>query len=153
MWIQKKGISYESLAKLLLAGFALTFIGYLWDMIFPINKKLWTSSFVILTIGLDLILIAAFMYIIEYFKNNKWTNFFEIVGKNPLFIYLLSELLLISMLTIHMSDGTTLFSWFYNHFFVYAGAYFGSLLYAIIFMLFCWSVGWWLDKKKIYIRV
>lgn len=153
LWIQKKGSTYEGIAKLLLAGLALTFIGYLWDMSFPINKKLWTSSFVIFTIGLDCILIAVFMYIIEFFKNKQWTNFFEIFGKNPLFIYLLSEILLITLLTVHMADGTTLFSWIYYHFFVYAGAYFGSFLYAVAFMLLCWSVGWWMDKKSIYIRV
>jgi len=153
VWIQKKGSSYEGIARLVLIGLALTFIGYVWDMSFPINKKLWTSSFVIFTIGLDCILIAALMYIIEFYKHKRWTNFFEIVGKNPLFIYLLSELLLISMLTIHMADGTTLFSWIYHHFFAYAGVYFGSFQYAITFMLLCWSVGWWLDKRKIYIRV
>lgn len=153
VWIQKKGSTYEAITKLLLVGVALIFIGYLWDMSFPINKKLWTSSFVIFTIGLDCILIAVLMYIIQFYKNKRWTNFFEIVGKNPLFIYVFSEILLITMLTIHMSDGTTLFSWFYNHFFVYPGAYFGSFLYAITFMLLCWSVGWWMDKKNIYIRV
>ena len=153
VWIQKKGSTYEAITKLLLVGVALTFIGYLWDMSFPINKKLWTSSFVVFTIGLDCILIAVLMYIIQFYKRKKWTNFFEIVGKNPLFIYMFSEILLITMYTIHMADGTTLFSWIYHHFFVYAGAYFGSFLYALTFMLFCWSIGWWMDKKKIYIRV
>jgi predicted acyltransferase len=152
-WIQKTGSTFEGIAKLLLAGVVLTFIGYLWDMSFPINKKLWTSSFVIFTIGLDCILIAALMYVIEFYKHKKWTNFFEIVGKNPLFIYLLSELVVILMFTIHMADGTSLYAWLYQHIFVYAGAYLGSFLFAIAFMLFCWSVGWWMDKKKIYIRV
>jgi len=153
IWIQKKGSSYEGITKLLLAGIALTFIGYLWDMSFPVNKKLWTSSFVILTIGLDCIIIAALMYVIEFYKHKKWTNFFEIVGKNPLFIYLLSEILVISMFAIHVADGTSLYSWIYHHVFSYAGAYFGSFLFAVTFALFCWSVGWWMDKKKIYIRV
>ena len=134
-------------------GVLLLVIAYLWDLSFPVNKKLWTSSFVILTIGLDCILIAGIMYIVEFYKRKKWTRFFEILGKNPLFIYLLSEILLISMLTIHMKDGSTLFSYIYQHFFVYAGAYFGSFLYAISFMLLCWTVGWWLDKRNIYIRV
>ena len=57
-------------------------------------------------------------------------KFFEIVGKNPLFIYLLSELLLIIMFTIHMDDGVSLFSWIYQHVFVHVGAYFGSFLYS-----------------------
>ncbi len=153
VWIQKKGSSYEGITKLLLAGVALTSIGYLWDMSFPVSKKLWTSSFVMLTIGLDCIIIGSLMYIIEFYKNERWTNFFEIVGKNPLFIYLLSEILVIILFTIHLAGGITLYEWIYQHIFVYAGAYFGSFLFAVTFSLFCWSVGWWMDKKKIYIRV
>ncbi len=153
LWIQKKGSSYEAIAKLLLAGVALTAIGYLWNLSFPINKKLWTSSFVIFTVGLDCIIIAALMYAIEFYKIKRWVNFFEIVGKNPLFIYLLSEILVISMFTVHLAGGTSLYAWIYSHIFSYAGAYFGSFLFAISFALFCWSIGWWLDKRKIYIRV
>jgi predicted acyltransferase len=64
-FLQKKGRSYEALTKLLLAGFALFVIAYFWHLLFPINKKLWTSSFVVLTVGLDCILIAAIVYIID----------------------------------------------------------------------------------------
>ena len=153
IWIQKKGNSYESILKLLLVGLLLTFVGYLWNMEFPVNKKIWTSSFVVVTVGLDCIIIGALMYIIEFSKNTKWTHFFEIVGKNPLSIYLLSELVVILLFTFHTSNGTSWYAWIYNNIFVHAGAYFGSFLFAITFMLFCWSVGWWMDKKKIYIRV
>ena len=153
LWVQKKGTSYEGIAKLLLIGFLLFFIGYLWDLSFPINKKLWTSSFVLYTIGLDCILIGALMYVIEYSKRTKWTNFFEIVGKNPLFIYLLSEILLITMLTIKMPNGENLQAWIFQNIFSHFGMYFGSFLFAISFALLCWGAGWWLDKKKIYIRV
>lgn len=153
LWVQKKGASYEGIAKLLLIGFALFFIGYIWDLSFPINKKLWTSSFVIYTVGLDCILLAALMYIIEYSKNTKWTNFFEIVGKNPLFIYLFSEILLITLLTIKMNNGENLQAWIFENIFSHVGMYFGSFLFAISFTMLCWAVGWWMDKKKIYIRV
>jgi predicted acyltransferase len=153
LWVQKRGKSYEGIAKLLLIGLALVFLGYMWDLLFPINKKLWTSSYVIYTIGLDCVILGALMYIIQFNKRTKWTYFFESVGKNPLFIYLLSEILVITMFTIHMGDGSSLYAWIYDHIFKYAGAYFGSFLFAITFMLFCWSVGWWMDKRKIYIRV
>jgi predicted acyltransferase len=82
----------------------------------------------------------------------KWTKFFELFGKNPLFIYLLSELLVTVLFMIPIGD-TNLFRWFYINIFSYAGGYFGSLLFAICYMLLCWSVGYWLDKKKIYVRV
>jgi predicted acyltransferase len=66
-------------------------------MTFPINKKLWSSSFVLLTTGIDLVVISALVYILEIRNHNefKWTNFFLVFGKNPLFIYLLSEVLVI----------------------------------------------------------
>lgn len=153
VWIQKKGNTYEAIAKLLLTGFVVCFMAYLWDMSFPINKKLWTSSFVMLTVGLDLILIATLMYVITFYKNHRWTNFFEIVGKNPLFIYLLSELVVILLYTFHTADGISWYEWIYQNIFAHAGAYFGSFLFAITFTMCCWAVGWWLDKRKIYIKV
>lgn len=93
------------------------------------------------------------MYVIEFRKNKGWTNFFEIVGKNPLFIYLFSEVLLITLYTIRMGNGQTLQAWIYENIFSHAGAYFGSFLFAITFTMICWTIGWLMDKKKIYIRV
>lgn len=151
--ILEKGKTYETLTKLLLAGFALMVIAYFWNLVFPINKKLWTSSFVLHTAGLDCIILAGILYVIDFLHINRWTNFFEIVGKNPLFIYLLSELLAITLYTVHVDQETSLFGWIYQNIFSYAGDYFGSFLFAITFMLLCWSVGYWLDKKKIYVRV
>ncbi|MEO6328646.1 MAG: DUF5009 domain-containing protein [Ginsengibacter sp.] len=152
-WIQKNGNSYEGLTKLLLAGIGLLFCAYLWDLLFPVNKKLWTSSFAILTIGLDCIIIAALTYITQFEKKIGWTNFFQVFGKNPLFIYLLSELLVTILYMIPVSPNTNLFRWIYQNIFRYAGDYLGSFLFAISYMLLCWTVGYWLDKRKIYVRV
>jgi predicted acyltransferase len=137
----------------LLAGFALIVSGYFWDLLFPINKKLWTSSFVVYTIGLDCIILAVLTYIIEFEKMVKWTRFFQVFGKNPLFIYLLSELLVTVLSMIPVSPNTNMFRWVYQNIFSYAGGYIGSFLFAIAYMLFCWSVGYWMDKRKIYVRV
>jgi len=152
-FIQEKGKTYEVLAKLMIAGFVLVVLAYFWDLSFPINKKLWTSSFVLHTTGLDCMILAFIMYVIDFLHQTKWTGFFESVGKNPLFVYLFSELLAITFHTIHIDKETTLYGWLYQNIFSYAGAYFGSLLFAVTFMLLCWSVGYWLDKKKIYVRV
>jgi predicted acyltransferase len=152
-WIQQKGNTYEGLTKLLLTGFALLAGGYFWDLLLPINKKLWTSSFVVYTIGLDCIIIAVLIYIIGFEKRVKWTRFFEVFGKNPLFIYLLSELMVIILYMIPVKPNSNLFRWTYRNVFSYAGGHLGSLLFAIVYMLLCWSVGYWLDKRKIYVRV
>jgi len=161
-WIQKKarpddaggrGNSYEGVTKLLLAGFALMVCGYFWDLLLPINKKLWTSSYVVYTIGIDCVIIATLIYIIQIQNKVTWTKFFQVFGKNTLFIYLLSELLVTVLFTIPIGANTNLFRWIYQNIFSYAGGYVGSLLFAIAYMMLCWSIGYWLDKKRIYIKV
>jgi predicted acyltransferase len=151
--LQQKGKTYETLTKLLLAGFVLLAIAYFWNLLFPINKKLWTSSFVVLTVGLDCFILATIVYIIDFMGKTRWTYFFEVFGKNPLFIYLLSEVLAILLYTFKTKTGKSYFQWTYNNIFGHIGGKPGSLLFALTFMLTCWLVGWWLDKRKIYIRV
>jgi len=152
-FIREKGNSYETLAKLLLAGFALLVMAYFWNLEFPINKKLWTSSFVLHTVGLDLMIIAGIMYVVDFAGRTRWTYFFEVFGKNPLFIYLLSELLAILMWFFQAADGQPYYSWIYQNIFSHFGGYLGSLLFALTVMMTCWLVGYVLDKKKIYVRV
>jgi len=152
-YVQKKGKEYEGLAKLLLVGALLLFLAYCWNMSFPINKKLWTSSFVLITVGLDCVILAAVIYLIEFKKYTKYAYFFEVLGKNPLFVYLLSEILVIILYMIPVGDKINLFRWLYINVFSHVGDYWGSLLFAVSFMMLCWSVGWVLDKRKIYVRV
>jgi predicted acyltransferase len=152
-FIQEKGKTFEGLAKLLLVGFALIVIGYFWDLSFPINKKLWTSSFVVYTVGLDCVIISAIIYIVDFLGRTNWTKFFTVFGKNPLFIYLLSEVGVTILYTIQAQKGVSLYSWIYLNIYKNAGLYFGSLLFAISWMLFCWLVGYIMDKRRIYVKV
>lgn len=151
-YMQQKGRSYEGLSKLMLAGASLMFMAWCWNFFLPINKKLWTGSFVLYTVGLDCIILAAVVYIIEFRKQTGWTPFFEVFGRNPLFIYLLSELgaTLLYMIPV---GRIPLGSWLYLKIFSLAGAYTGALLFAIAWMLFCWLAGYILNRKKIYVRV
>jgi predicted acyltransferase len=151
-FIQEKGKGFETIAKLLLAGGLLILIAICLNPVFPINKKLWTSTFVLITCGLDLVVIAGLIYVIEVSSYTRWTGFFTVFGKNPLFIYLVSELLL-SIIYI-LFPNSDFRDWINNNFFqVVAPGPAGSLLFAICFMLVCWLVGYILDKRKIYIRV
>lgn len=155
-FIREKGKNYETLARLMLVGVLFIFVALWWNMVFPVNKKLWTSPFVLLTSGIDLLLISALIYIIEMNKEigTGWTRFFVIFGKNPLFIYLLSELLVTVLFMIRIGNNQSFFSWINKVFFqVIAPGSVGSLLFALTYMLFCWSVGWFLDKRKIYVKV
>lgn len=151
-YVQRHGKTYEGLAKLLIAGFVLFVIAFWWNYGFPINKKLWTSSFVLHTVGLDCMLLACIMYYVDFLNRRKGVYFFEVFGKNPLFIYLLSELFVIILYMIDI-NGTSLYHWLYQNIFAYSGAYTGSLLFAIAVMLFCWAGGYFMDKKKWYVRV
>ena len=144
--------TYEALAKLLLAGAALVAIAYFWNLLLPINKKLWTSSFVFYTVGLDCIILSAVVYLIDFKQKTSWNYFFQVFGRNPLFIYMLSEVAAILLYFIRASD-VSLYRWLFLHVFSHIGMYTGSLLFALSFMMFCWLAGYWLDRKKIYVRV
>lgn len=154
IFVQQKGKTYEGISKLLLIGFLLTAVALWWDLIFPFSKKLWTSSFVLYTVGLDLSIMAVLIYAVEIKKITTGIRFFDIVGKNPLFIYLFSELFYVLLRLIKTSSGLDLFEWVSERIFqsIFPGG-FGSLLTALTFMLLCWSLGWWLDKKRIYIKI
>ena len=155
-FIQDKGKTFECLSKLMLVGALFIFIALCWDISFPINKKLWTSPFVLLTCGLDLIIISALIYILEMRKWNpiRWSGFFQIFGRNPLFIYILSELLFVVLVMLHVSRNETVYDYINRTVFqAIAPGSFGSFLFAICYMLVCWSIGWWLNKRKIYVKV
>jgi len=151
-WIQERGKTWEGLAKLLLAGIVLVILALSWDWFHPINKKLWTGSYVFLTVGIGCIILAILVYVIDFLQRKRGTYFFEVFGKNPLFIYLLSELG-VTLLWFFPVGNQPLYSWLYQNIFSHAGNYFGSFLFAISVMLACWLVGYVLDKKKIYVRV
>lgn len=153
-YIQRKGKNFECVAKLLMMGALMIGLALLWGQFFPIAKKLWTSSFVLLTIGLDLVILGVLIYAIEL-KKIKWgTNFFLIFGRNSLAIYLLSELLLVIFQLIHVQHGVSFYNWINKVFYqvIFPGA-FGTLVFAVSFMLLCWFVGYLMDKRKIYIKI
>lgn len=164
-YIQNKGKNFEMLSQLLLTGVLLVFVGYIWDFSFPINKKIWTSSYVLYTSGLAMITLGMFIYLIE-FKNasGKWSYFFEVFGKNPLFIFVLSGFLPRVLALLRWEDHineqgekvyTSSLPWFYEHVCknIYSDPRIGSLMYALCFIAFMGALAYILDKKKIYIKV
>jgi predicted acyltransferase len=152
-YIRRNGNSYESIAKLMIAGSFFILGAFIWDMGFPINKKIWTSSFVLLTVGLDLLILSVLIYIIEIYKHQRWAYFFVVFGRNPLFIYLLADVVLTTMSMIAVKD-TNLQHWLYRDVFgSIAGPYLASFLFAVSYMLFNWTVGYLLDRRRLYIKV
>ncbi len=155
-YIQKKGKNFEMLSGLFVAGVALLVTGFCWDMIFPINKKIWTSSYTVYTSGLAIITIATMIYLIE-FKNAKgWlSKFFDVFGKNALFVFALSAFLPRTLGLIKLGDGVNPWNWLYKKVLIHipGAAENGSLAYAICVITFMWLICWFMDKKKIYIKV
>jgi len=155
-YIQKKGKNFEMLSGLFVAGVAMLVTGFCWDMIFPINKKIWTSSYTVYTSGLAIITIATMIYLIE-FKNAKgWlSKFFDVFGKNALFVFALSAFLPRTLGLIKLGDGVNPWNWLYKKVLIHipGAAENSSLAYAICVITFMWFICWWMDKKKIYVKV
>ena len=164
-YILKKGKTHEMVNGLFVAGCILIFTGYCWDMVFPINKKIWTSSYTVYTSGLAMLILSVMIYVIEFKSWKGWlTKFFDVFGKNPLFIFVLSGMLPRLLGLIRIPNGInakglpsylTPFGWFYENVCkpVSSNLNNGSLLYAICMIALYWSIVYWMDKRKIYIKV
>jgi predicted acyltransferase len=155
-YILKKGKSYEMVSGLFVAGVGFLLAGFCWDMVFPINKKIWTSSYVVYTTGLAMITLATMIYMIE-FKNIKGglARFFDVFGKNALFVFALSAFLPKGLALIRLGEGVNPWNWLYKKVLVHipGAKENGSLLYAISVILLMWAICYWMDKKKIYVKV
>lgn len=153
VFIQKSGNTLSTIWKLTAAGLVLVVLAQIWNIWFPINKPIWTSSYVLLSTGWVMVLIAALILIIEIWKFRVWTYFFEVFGRNPLFIFVLSGLVVMLMNIIYIG-GIASKTYIYQNFFLsWLGSYNASLLFAICYMLFMWLIGYVMDKRRIYIKV
>ena len=164
-YILQKGKTYEMLSRLLITGCVLVFVGYCWDMVFPINKKIWTPSFVVYTSGLAMLILGVTIDLVEFkqikgFLLRSFTSF----GKNPLFIYVLSGFIPRLLTLIRWREGIgedgkpayiTPLPWFYEQVCrpVSDNLKNGSLLYALCVVGFFWLIALWMDRRKIYFRV
>ena len=147
---------FKMLTILFITGVGLLITGFCWDMVFPINKKIWTSSYTVYTTGLAILTLCVMIYFIEIKGSRSWLgNFFEVFGKNPLFIFALSAFFPKTAALFKTKDGITPWNWLYTKVLVHTpGAKEnGSLLYAICVILLMWAIAWWMDKRKIYIKV
>jgi predicted acyltransferase len=156
-YIRKKGKAAEMVNGLFVAGIAFVLLGFAWDMVFPINKKIWTSSFTVYTSGLALLTLATMIYLIE-FRNWKGglARFFDVFGKNALFVFALSAFLPKGLGLIRFADGSTPWNWIYQNAYKHilpSDPRVGSLLFALTVISFMWAICYWLDRKKIYIKV
>ncbi len=145
------------ITRLFIIGTILTFMGFLLNYGCPINKKIWSPTFVLATCGLASSFLALLIWIIDIKGYKKWSVFFESFGVNPLFIYVLAGVL--SILTGNITftyhgENISLHGFIYDQVLQpYLGDYLSSLVFALLFVTVTWFVGNILYKRKIYIKI
>lgn len=155
--IMKNKDKSQQMQTLFIVGTIMTFSGFLLSYGCPINKKIWSPTFVLTTCGLASTFLALLIWIIDVKGYKRWTRFFEVFGVNPLFMYVLGAVLTILMGNIRFGfDGQTyaVKTFIYKVLLQpYLGNYFGSLVFALLFIVVNWAIGNILYKKKIYIKI
>lgn len=129
-------------------GAALALGGYLLSYGLPLNKRIWSPSYVMMTCGMAASLLAMLMAIIDIRGHRRWTTFFRVFGINPLFLYVASEVFAILFGAWGVSD--TVFKGIQS---VIAHPQTASLCYALTFVLFNFLLGYILYRKRIYIKL
>ena len=150
--------NHQKIERLSLLGAVILMLGFLWDYAMPINKTLWSSSYVLVTCGLASLLLAVLIWLIDVKGYRRWTMFFETFGVNPMAIFVFAGLFanLISNIGFMTSAG----KWMSLKGYLYAevlspwfGPTLGSLVFALMFICVCWAVAYPLYRKKIYIKI
>lgn len=157
-WLRTERTQYEKVAGLFVAGAVCVMIGWAWNPFFPINKALWTSSYVFFTAGLALQLLGLCYWVIDIKGYRRWAWPFEVFGVNAIALFVGSGLMvkLMEMIKITAPDGSRDSSqgWIFDHLFLsWASPVNASLAYAIAFVLVWLFLMWLLYRKNLFIKV
>ena len=153
-WLTESAERPRMLARMALAGGILILAAWAWSPLFPVAKKLWTSSFVLLTVGLDLVVLAALTAWLGDRPPNPAARFLQVFGRNPIVIYLFSELFVTTLNQIQVAHGVGVYDWLGEKVFQpLAPGPLGSLLCAIAYTLTCWLLGWLMDRRGIVVKL
>jgi len=149
--------NHLKIEKLFLFGTIILFAGFLISYGFPINKKIWSSSYVLVTSGLASLLLAVLIWFIDIKGNKRGSVFFESFGVNPMFIYVVAyvmDILVGNICFLYQGQLTSVYSYVNTQWIaVVFGDYPGSLVYALMFVGISWLLGNILYKRKIYIKL
>jgi predicted acyltransferase len=155
MWLQSNRTRTAISRGLLSAAVVLIALGELWNVVFPINKKLWTSSYVLFAGGCALLLVALLYWSIDVKGMRRaWERPWIVFGTNAIFAYMFSELLASSLWAIHLRGHVMLWTWIYDRLFRQINPPgVGSLCYSIVFAAVCWLATYVLWKRRIFLKV
>lgn len=153
-WLRSPRTPQQKARGMALSGLALAVAGELWGIWFPINKKLWTSSFVLLTAGLALLVLALCYWATDIRRHRcVWTRPFVIFGMNAIAVYVFAELLAHALGRITVGRAN-LQDFVFLHSFSHVGSpAFASLLYSLAYVAVCFLPAWWMYRKKIFLKV
>lgn len=129
--------------RLAIAGIVAIILALIWNTVFPINKNLWTSSFVLLVGGLSLLLLALFYYVIDVLGYKKWAFFFTVIGMNSILIYLSGHFINWE----YMTNG--FFRWLGQ----LVGDPFNIVVMALCYVAVKWAFLYFMYIKKVFLKV
>lgn len=155
--VSKLAISHQ-LKLMIIFGCSGVLLGLIWDIYFPINKALWTSSYVIYTAGYGMLFLAIIYWLLDVKGFKTGTRPFIIYGKNAITIYVLSGLLAKTIYLIKITDqngdSQSFGSWLYHHFYLtWLSDYNASLAFAVTHVLLLLLVGWVMYRKNIFLKI
>jgi predicted acyltransferase len=146
--------SHQSMT-LVLFGLSSIALGQFWSLWMPINKKLWTSSYALFTVGLALLLLAACYELIEVRKQHRWSYPAQVLGLNSIFVYVSSELMIKLLEKTHVgagSDSPSTYTWLEEHLFLsWTNPTIAGFLFALVMLLFWWLVAYYLYWRHLSI--
>ncbi len=148
----------EKAIQLIIWGLSGILLGNALNIMIPINKQLWTPSYVFLTSGWACLILSIFYWLMEIKNIKSWAKPFIVFGSNSIIVFVASGILVTTILKIkvHLNDGsiTSLYNWIYKYLFVsWAGDLNGSLFFAITWILLWLGVLWILYIRKIFIKI
>jgi predicted acyltransferase len=161
LWLQTSRSIRQKAKGIAIAGVSGLLLGGLWNFAFPINKKLWTSSYVLFAAGWSLLLLALAIWIVDVLGAHKPEDarrrtFMPLLvfGTNAIAAYVLSELLPGVMYLIHPQPGVNLERWIYHQILaVIANPPLASLIYSLGFVGFCWLAIYLLYRRRIFLKI
>ena len=155
-WMKKTGKNERMLFGLLSSGVVLTAAGLLLHPVFPINKQLWTSTYVLFTGGAALLCLSLLAAVVDLQGIKRWSFPFRVYGTNAIAVFVGSSLLVKILLEIRVGSGESVSLWAFiyrNLLASWAGNYLGSLLFPVLLMCFWLAVLTPLYRRKKYIKI
>lgn len=147
----------DNTQRMAVLGALLIIFGWGWGFVFPINKQLWTSSYVLYTSGIATVVLAGLIWLVDVKEIKTWTKPFVIFGANAIFLYAASSISAKILLKISFElDGKMISGYGYLYqtvFQPFAGDLNGSFLFALFHVFMFWLILAWMYRKKIFIKI